>query len=106
MSYMFGAPAARVHVVLNGVEQVFRQSAVSPRGQWLVCTATITARKRVLELAEAALAAGTPLWIIGKPYVDSDPYARRFLALARQNPKIVRYEGPVSDRADKVWRSR
>ena len=99
MSYMFGAPKAKVHVVVNGVEEVFRQSAPTTRGPWLVCTATITARKRVLELAEAALAAGTPLWVIGKPYADSDPYAQRFFALARQNPKIVRYEGPVSERA-------
>jgi glycosyltransferase involved in cell wall biosynthesis len=99
MSYMFGAPKERVHVVVNGVEEVFRQSAAITRGPWLVCTATITARKRVLELAEAALAAGTPLWVIGKPYADSDPYAQRFFTLARQNPKIVRYEGPVSERA-------
>jgi glycosyltransferase involved in cell wall biosynthesis len=99
MSYMFGAPKAKVHVVVNGVEEVFRQSAPTARGPWLVCTATITARKRVLELAEAALAAGTPIWVIGKAYADSDPYAQRFFALARQNPKIVRYEGPVSERA-------
>lgn len=98
MSYIFGAPKSRVHVVLNGVEEVFRQSPATPRGQWLVCTATITARKRVLELAQAALAAGTPIWIIGKPYAESDPYAQQFFALARQNPKIIRYEGPISDR--------
>jgi glycosyltransferase involved in cell wall biosynthesis len=99
MSYMFGAPKEKVHVVANGVEEIFRQSPATSRGQWLVCTATITPRKRVLELSQAALAASTPLWIIGKPYADSDPYAQRFLALARQNPKIIRYEGPVSDRA-------
>jgi glycosyltransferase involved in cell wall biosynthesis len=99
MNYMFGAPKSKVHVVVNGVEEVFHQSPAMPRGQWLVCTATITPRKRVLELSQAALAAGTPLWIIGKPYAESDPYAQRFLALARQNPKIIRYDGPVSDRA-------
>jgi glycosyltransferase involved in cell wall biosynthesis len=99
MNYIFGAPKEKVHVVANGVEEVFRQSPALPRGQWLVCTATITPRKRVLELTEAALLANTPLWIIGKPYADSDPYAQRFLTMARQNPKIIRYEGPVSDRA-------
>jgi glycosyltransferase involved in cell wall biosynthesis len=98
MSYIFGAPEAKVHVVLNGVEEVFRQSPATSRGQWLVCTATIAPRKRVLELAQAALAASTPIWIIGKPYADSDAYAQQFFALARQNPKIVRYEGAVSDR--------
>jgi len=99
MSYVFGAEESKVHVVVNGVEEVFRQSPAAARGQWLVCTATITPRKRVLELAEAAISANTPVWIIGKPYTESDPYAQRFLALARANPKIVRYEGAVSDRA-------
>jgi glycosyltransferase involved in cell wall biosynthesis len=98
MSYMFGAPKEKVHVVGNGVEEVFLQSPALPRGQWLVCTATITERKRVLQLAEAAVIAKTPLWIIGKPYADSDPYAQRFLTLARQNSQIIRYEGAISDR--------
>lgn len=99
MRYMFGAPAEKVHVVPNGVEDLFFQSRKATRGQWLVCTATVTERKRVLESAEAAVAAGTPLWIVGKPYSDSDPYAQRFVALARNNPKIIRYEGAISDRA-------
>src|SRR6185312_11537362 len=102
MNYMFGAPKEKVHIVANGVEEVFLQSPAAPRGPWLVCTATITTRKRILELAEAAVSANTPLWIIGKPYSDSDPYAQRFLALARQNPKIVRYEGAISDRTKLV----
>lgn len=99
MSYIFGAPKEKVHVVGNGVEEVFLKSQPSQRGQWLVCTATITERKRVLELAEAAALAKTPVWIIGKPYGDSDSYAQRFLALARENPQTVRYEGAISDRA-------
>lgn len=99
MSYMFAAPKTNVHVVPNGVEEVFFQSQKTTRGQWLVCTATITERKRVLELAEAAVLAKTPLWVIGKPYSDSDPYAQRFIALARANAEVIRYEGPISDRA-------
>jgi glycosyltransferase involved in cell wall biosynthesis len=99
MTYMFGAPKEKVHIVGNGVENVFLQSAPATRGQWLVCTATVTERKRVLELAEAAVLAKTPLWIIGKPYAESDAYGQRFLALARQNSQIIRYEGAISDRA-------
>jgi len=98
MSYMFGAPREKVHTIENGVEDVFLKSQPSQRNQWLVCTATITERKRVLELAQAAVLAKTPVWILGKPYAESDPYARRFLAFARQNPQIVRYEGAISDR--------
>jgi len=98
MRYVFKAPSERVHVVPNGVEEAFFKAAPTPRGQWLVCTATITERKRVLELAKAAISAQTPVWIVGKPYSDSDPYAQRFVALARAYPKIIRYDGPVQDR--------
>jgi glycosyltransferase involved in cell wall biosynthesis len=98
MTYLFGAPKERVHVVSNGVEEVFLQAPPAVRGPWLVCTATITERKRVLELAEAAVAARTPVWVIGKAYSESDPYARRFFALSRQHPEMVRHEGAISDR--------
>jgi glycosyltransferase involved in cell wall biosynthesis len=99
MNYLFGAPKERVHVVPNGVEDVFLNSQKTVRGQWLVCTATITERKRVLELAEAAIRAQTPVWIIGRAYSDSNAYAQKFFALAKQHPQIVRYEGAVQDRA-------
>jgi glycosyltransferase involved in cell wall biosynthesis len=99
MNYLFGAPKERIHVVPNGVEEIFLNSAKAARDQWLVCTATLTERKRVLELAQAAVRARTPLWIIGKAYSDADPYAQRFFALAKQQPKILRYEGAISDRA-------
>jgi glycosyltransferase involved in cell wall biosynthesis len=99
MSCLFGAPKERVHVVPNGVEDVFLDSAPAVRGPWLVCTATIVERKRVLELAETAVIARTPVWVIGKPYSDADPYAQRFFVLAKQHPQIIRYEGVIQDRA-------
>jgi glycosyltransferase involved in cell wall biosynthesis len=99
MNYLFDAPKERLHVVPNGVEEIFLNSQKSPRGQWLVCTATITERKRVLELARAAVHAQTPLWVLGRPYSDSAPYVQDFLALAKQYPQVLRYEGAISDRA-------
>jgi glycosyltransferase involved in cell wall biosynthesis len=99
MREMFGAPPGRTHVVPNGVEEVFLHAPLQARGEWLVCTATITERKRVLELVEAAVRAQTPVWIIGRPYSSSDPYARRFEGIARQHPRWVRYEGAISERA-------
>lgn len=106
MAHVFGADPRRVHVVPNGVEDVFRHSAPAARGPWLVCTATITERKRVLELAQAAVLARTPLWVIGKPYALTDPYAQRFESFARSQPDWVRYQGPVGDRAElaKIYR--
>lgn len=100
---LFDPPPERVHIVPNGVEEVFfldpSPQAVS-RSNELVCTATITPRKRVVELAEAAVLAGTPLRILGAPYGADDPYYRRFLALAQQRPNIIRYEGALKDRAE------
>jgi glycosyltransferase involved in cell wall biosynthesis len=99
MTDLFGASRDKTHVVPNGVDDVFLNSQPLPRGPWLVCTATITERKRVLELAAAAVRAQTPLWIIGKPYSETEAYAQRFLALARAHPQTLRYEGPIQDRA-------
>ena len=99
MKELYGAPPERTHIVPNGVEDDFLKSQPAKRGPWLVCTATITERKRVAELAEAAVRASTPLWVIGKPYSESDAYMQRFLALAKSHPGILRYEGPIEDRA-------
>jgi glycosyltransferase involved in cell wall biosynthesis len=78
------------------------------RGRWLVCTATITPRKRVLELAQAAVRAQTPLWIIGKAYAETDPYARQFYTLAQQHPQLICTDSPpMADRAGlaKIYRA-
>jgi glycosyltransferase involved in cell wall biosynthesis len=104
---MFQAPRERLHCVPNGVEAAFLESVPAPsRGPWLVCTATITDRKRPLELAQLAVAAERPVWIVGRPYADADPYAQQFLAFVKQHPKLVRYEGGISDRVQlaKVYR--
>jgi glycosyltransferase involved in cell wall biosynthesis len=99
MTYLFGAPPEKVHVVPNGVEEIFLNSPRAERGPWLVCTATVTERKRVLELAEAAIHTQTPVWVIGRAYADSDPYAQKFFALAKQHSHIIRHEGAIQDRA-------
>ena len=98
MMDVFGAPREKIHVIPNGVEDEFLQSQSAPRGQWLICTATITERKRVLEMAEAAVEAKTPLWVVGKPYSATNPYATRFLQLAEKHPGILRFEGAIDDR--------
>lgn len=97
-SEMFQIDPRRIHVVPNGVELPFFEAPPGPRGPWLVCTTTITARKRVLELAQAAVQAKSPLWIVGRPYNAADPYGKEFLQLAKTNPSVLRYEGPINDR--------
>ena len=74
------------------------EEKVEPGADCLVCTAAIHPRKRVLELAEAAIIAQVPVWIIGKPYAESDSYYRRFLEVQKGHPELIRYEGGISDR--------
>ena len=100
MVEIFSAPRERVHCVPNGVEEVFFDRQNLARGQWLVCTATITKRKRIVELAEAAALARVPLWIIGRPYADSDSVAQKFRRLVTEHPEWLRYDGPVGDRRE------
>lgn len=97
---LFTPPPERVHVVPNGVEDVFfgdTHNAPS-RGKELICTATVTPRKRVVELAEAAIAAQIPLRILGAPYGQDDPYYGLFLRTIAKAPALIHYEGPVKDR--------
>jgi glycosyltransferase involved in cell wall biosynthesis len=100
MNFMHDTPLEKIVIVPNGVEEAFLTAPPAVRGPWLVCTATLTERKRVLELAQAAVRAQTPLWIIGKAYAETDPYACRFFALAKEHPKLICTDSPpMADRA-------
>jgi len=103
MADMFSARADQVHVVPNGVEDVFfrdpKFKIQISKSKYLVCTATITERKRVVELAEAAVLAQVPVWIIGEPYSKEDPYFIKFLSVVGKSKGVVKYEGGVSERA-------
>ena len=100
---IFSAKADQVHVVPNGVEDVFFRDSKSqiqnPKSKYLVCTATITERKRVVELAEAAILAQVPVWVIGEPYSKGDPYYKKFVSVVESSKGLVKYEGGISDRA-------
>jgi glycosyltransferase involved in cell wall biosynthesis len=99
MHRVFDAPTEKTVVIPNGVGPEFLIETKSTRNKYLVCTATITPRKRILELAESAIEAGTPLWVIGEAYGAKDEYADRFSDLAHRSSEIIRYEGAVRDRA-------
>src|ERR1700686_153895 len=100
MHRVFEAPPERVVVIPNGVASEFLAAGESniERGDRLVCVATITERKRLLELAQAAVHGQTPLWVVGNAFSEADAYAQQFFALAQRYPKMIRYEGPVQDR--------
>jgi glycosyltransferase involved in cell wall biosynthesis len=102
MHTMFGTDPKKIAVVPNGVEDVFflkKGESKKTRSDYLVCTATIHPRKRILELAEAAVKAKIPVWVIGKPYSLTDPYYLQFLEAQKKHPDLIRYEGPIHDRA-------
>jgi glycosyltransferase involved in cell wall biosynthesis len=96
MRDMFDADPARIHVIPNGLEPIFFRQHKG--GNYLVCTATIIAIKRIIDLAAAAARARVPVWILGKPYAESDEYYQKFLALQRAHPEWIRYEGAISNR--------
>lgn len=104
MQNMFHARKEKIYVVPNGVEEIFfeKPAGIVTRQDYLVCTATITERKRVLELAEAAVLAKTPVIIAGKPYSESDPYYLRFLEVVRTHPSVIRFYGAVQNRTELV----
>ncbi|MEI7731294.1 MAG: glycosyltransferase family 4 protein [Verrucomicrobiota bacterium] len=93
---LFRAPPGRVHVLTNGVEEIFFPKQPARRGDWLLCTGRITELKRTLEIAEAALHAQTPLWVVGRPMAPGDPYAEQFFKLAQANPKLIRHDAFLS----------
>jgi glycosyltransferase involved in cell wall biosynthesis len=98
MEGMFDGNPEKIHIVPNGVETVFTDSPKAARENWLICTATITERKRVLELGQAAIAAQVPLRVIGSPYSERDPYYLKFVALCRSHPDLILYDGEIQDR--------
>jgi glycosyltransferase involved in cell wall biosynthesis len=100
MVEMFSAKPEKVHVVPNGVEEIFfcKSESKSEKSKYLVCTATITERKRVVELAEAAIIAQVPVWIIGEPYSKEDPYYLRFMEVVHGSNGLLRYEGGIRNR--------
>jgi glycosyltransferase involved in cell wall biosynthesis len=103
MVEMFSAKPDRVHVVPNGVEDVFfrdpKFKIQISKSEYLVCTATITERKRVVELAEAAIQAQVPVWVVGEPYSKGDPYYKKFVSVVESSKGFVKYEGGILDRA-------
>ncbi len=97
---MYGVSKSAVHVVPNGVEEAFLEPAAGEvrRGGHLICTATVTERKRVLELARAAVKARVPVRFVGAPYEENNAYCRAFRELVASHKDLLEDAGPVDDR--------
>ncbi len=99
ISHMFDVPAEKLTVLPYGVDDEFLHvTKPSVKKEHLICTATVTERKRVLEVAEAASLARTPLVVVGKAYGESDPYSSRFRNVVAESNGIVEHIPHVDGR--------
>lgn len=105
MTSLFQAPPERVHLIPPGVEDVFNQSPEINRSGWLVCNGTLT--QETLVLAEAAILARTPLWIIGGPHGEANPCLKPLVDLAASYSHFLQYSAALSDSPlmAKIYRS-
>jgi len=98
---LFDADRSKIHVLPNGVEDCFFfESPPEVREDWLLCTGTITPRKRIVELAKAAVAGKVKVRIVGKPYSERDPYYQEFLRIWGTNREFIDFSGPIRDRTE------
>ena len=101
MVTLFKADHSRLFVIPNGVESPFFEARGRyAREDWLISVGTITERKRMLELAKAAIAAGVKVRFVGRPYSEVEPYYKEFLTLCRGYPELLNYVGAVEDRSE------
>jgi glycosyltransferase involved in cell wall biosynthesis len=96
--HMFDVPLAKIHVLAYGVDDAFLNAPRLSRADHLICTATVTERKRVLEVAQAAIIAKVPLWIVGKTYGEEDAYGDEFHRVVQQSQGIVTHIPHVDGR--------
>ena len=98
-SHMFQVPERKSFVLPYGVNDAFLQSTETIREDFLICTATITPRKRVVELAQACDHASVPLKIVGKPYGSADDYFDQFQELAARS-RFVDHVPHITNQAE------
>ena len=102
LQMVYGVGEERIKLLPIGCEREFLNAAPSTRtGNFLISFGTITARKRPVELAQIAIAAGVPILFVGKPYSEEDPYWLRFQQLAKDNP-LIQHRTHVGDRNELV----
>ena len=79
---VYRVPADRISTVPLGLSPAYLKAGAGTRSEThLICTGTITERKRSVELAQMAHAAQTPILFVGKPYHPADPYWGQFQKL-------------------------
>jgi len=96
-------PAERIAVVPLGLSDAYRglpPAAERKAGRGLICTGTITARKRTNDLARLAKQAETPILFVGKGYRPDDPYFLEFRSLV--DDRFVLHQPHVETEAEMI----
>jgi glycosyltransferase involved in cell wall biosynthesis len=107
MCKLFPVENNKLHVIPTGVDDCFFRKAQlhSTKPEFfnekfwterLVCLATITERKRTIELAEASISAGVPLSFIGAPYSNRDLYFLKFLEIVERSKGLITHHSDLS----------
>jgi glycosyltransferase involved in cell wall biosynthesis len=101
LEMVYRVPSERIALVPLGLSETFLRAGPGDRREaHLICTGTITDRKRSTDLARLAHAAGVPILFVGKPYHPEDPYWREFQKLI--DGKLVKHHPHVSSEAEMV----
>jgi glycosyltransferase involved in cell wall biosynthesis len=99
---VYGVNGDNIQIVPLGLADEFLNAGRSTRdGDYLITTGTITERKRSLELAEMARGTKTPIYFVGKPYDQTDPYWKQFERMI--DGKYVRHL-PHTENVDQLIR--
>jgi glycosyltransferase involved in cell wall biosynthesis len=94
---VYGADPNKVHVVPNGVEDLFFDKSIEPDVfDGLIYLAYITPRKNSVEVARAAKASGVPVRFVGGPSNCSEEYLQAFCR--EVDGRTVVWEKAVNDR--------
>ena len=101
LDLLYGVSRSNISVVSLGLAEAFLRAPAPARdGGYLVTSGTITGRKRSVELARMARAAGVPILFLGKPYSTSDPYWKEFEGLV--DGKHVIHRGHLESQEEMV----
>jgi glycosyltransferase involved in cell wall biosynthesis len=101
LEIVYRVPPEKISQVPLGLSDIFLQAGRGKRIEdHLICTGTITGRKRSVELARLAHTAGVPILFVGKPYHSSDPYWREFVHLI--DGKLVKHHPHVRNEEEMI----
>jgi glycosyltransferase involved in cell wall biosynthesis len=101
LQQVYCVPAEKITCIPYGLSETFLKAGSGDRSEpHLICTGTITERKRSVELARLARRAQVPILFVGKPYSEAEPYWQKFSKLV--DAKFVKHIGHTDSQQQMV----